>query len=172
MADLARVLDACDAVAADIRAVWSPTAPNAVRRAYAPRIGFSGDHKNSLLVGRQVYAFPAAWGSPEGASRGELFHEYTVAVVVAERYTVDGQVPQGPVPDEWVDERVLFVEQHFNRLKDPTRAVTGVRVQLFRHPEIEATVDEVYNLDDLLEHKAFWSRFTVTFLEIVGTAGE
>lgn len=172
MPDLARSLDACDTVVADIAAAWSPQAPDGVRRAYVPRIGFSGDHKNSLLAGRQVYAFPAPWRSPEAASRGELLHEYTVVVVVAERYTVDGQVPQGPVPDEWVDARVLFVEQQFNRLKDPTRVLTGARVQLYRHPEVEATLDEVYDLADLLEHKAFWSQFTITFLEIVGTAGD
>lgn len=163
----ARVLDACDAVVADIVSAWSPTAPSAAQREYAPEIGFSVDHAETLLSGRQVYVFPAAWGSPEGVTRGELLHEYTVSVVVAERYTAAA----GPVPKAWVDERVLFVETLFNRLKDPTRELTGASVTLFRTPDVPAEVDEVYDLDMLAEQRAFWSRFTITYHEIVGVAG-
>jgi hypothetical protein len=66
---------------------------------------------------------------------------------------------------------VLFVETLFNRLKDPTRTLSGSAVTLYREPQVPATVDEVYDLDDLLERKAFWSRFTITYHELVGTDG-
>lgn len=164
----ARVLDACDTVVSTISDLWTPTGSDSVSRAYAPEIGLSVDHADSLLAGRKVFVFPVSMGKPEGVSRGELLHEYTVSVLVVERYTGAA----GEVPAEWLDERVLFVETLFNALANPTTEFTGATVTLFRTPDVPATLDEVYDLDLLLsDRKAFWSRFTITYHEIVGVAG-
>jgi hypothetical protein len=163
----ARILDACDTVVTAIGAAWNPSAPNEVKRVYAPTIGLSIDNPDTLISGRKVYVFPGNWGTPGAASRGEIFKTHTVSVLVAERYTDEAELP-----DSWIDERVLFVETIFDLLANPTTIHTGALVSLYRDADDPAEVDVVYDLDLLLtERKAFWSRFTITFTEIVGVAG-
>lgn len=167
MAGPARILDACDTVVSAITAAWSPSAPDEVKRAYAPTIGLSKDNPDTLITGRKVYVFPGNWGTPGAASRSEIFKTHTISVLVAERYTDESEMPES-----WIDDRVLFVETLFDLLANPTTIHTGALVNLYREADDPAQVDQVYDLDLLLqERKAFWSRFTITFTEIVGVAG-
>ena len=95
----ARILDVCDALVAAIQAAWSPASPDGVERGYVSKI------KVGELTGRRVYVFPLRY-SDSPASRSENLTDYSVGVVVVERYRDAG------VPDkDWTDERVTFVEE-------------------------------------------------------------
>jgi hypothetical protein len=103
----ARVIDAADAAVALIKAAWADrVAPSDVRRAYLnQRINLTGEDAGELLRGRQVYVFPFP---PVSAADdpGDLWRTYLLRVLVVERYA-----DAGDPPDDWVDERVAFVEQ-------------------------------------------------------------
>lgn len=167
---LARVLDLCNAVVTAIQTAWNPTGPDAVSRVYAPDVGLSPDETDTLISGRQVYVFPAAYGSPGLATRSELWRRHTIAVLVVERYTAAAGAPT----TAWIDDRVAFVEQQiFNLLRDPTLELAGsVVTQAFPIPDEEAgRVDPVYDLETLIEHRTFWSQATFEFQELTTTAG-
>ncbi len=173
MSALARILDACDTVVSAIGALWNPSAPDEVKRVFAPAIGLTPDNADSLISGRKVYVFPGQWGTPGAATRTEIYKEHTITVLIVERWVdEDGNTPQGEVPNDWLDARILFTESLFDLLANPTTIHTGTLVSLWRDPETPAQVDVLYDMDLLLEDKkAFWSRFTITFRELVGAAG-
>jgi hypothetical protein len=157
---LARILQLVDAAAGELRARWGPKAPDAVTREYGPDVGFTPDDLSTLLPGRQVYLFPAAYAAPELAARDALQKRYKVAGLVVERYTAGtGRPPVG-----WMDARVTFVEQVvFKPLRDPGLVLLDGVV-----PDLEtgAEVTAVYDLDVYLKHRAFWSELLLTYQEL------
>ena len=161
----ARVDQLVDAVAGALVGAWGPTAPDGVSTEYAPDIGLTPDQADTLIQGRQVFVWPAAYGAPELLDRAELLKRYTVVVVVVERYTETTKRP----PNDWIRARTAFVErQVYNLLRDPGLVLLD---SLVPAPEEPGTVDVVYDLDVLIEHRAFWSQASFTFQETSGYGG-
>lgn len=159
----ARVLDACDAAVALIAAAWSPPAPSAVTRVYAPPVNLTED-ADPPLAGRQVFVFPGPYDAAQ-LDRAGQWRTYTLRVLVVERYTAGA----GPVPAAWLDERVRFAQDAvFNRLADQSLKLVG---QMTPDPETPAAVDVLYDPDVLLQHKTFWSVMTFTFVEPTDLTG-
>lgn len=165
-----RILDLCDCVVAQVHAAWLPTAPDGVARAYAPRVGLTGDQPDTLLEGRRVFVFPASYGSPGLAQRDELWRTHQVSVLVVERYTAD----PGPPPDTWVDARVEFVERNvFGLLRNPALVLSGGTIAAaFPPPDEGAEVGSVYDENVLLQYKTFWSYAAFTFQELTTLDGD
>lgn len=143
----ARVLDVCDACVTAISVVWPPTAPDSVSRIYEV------DIDAATLTGRKVYVFPAGSGWVELGTRLGDIHDEKVQVVVVERYT-----EAGAVPASWLDDRVEFVQDYvLDTLDDPRgEPVPGYWCQ-------ESSVDVVYDLEELVQRKLFWSVSSFTF---------
>lgn len=98
----ARVVDVAEAVAAAIAAgpfTDPPIEPASVERVW----GF--DLEGDRTTGLRVYVFALAYSQPETATRSEDLKEHKVGVVVAERYTGQGEPPKA-----WVDARARWVE--------------------------------------------------------------
>lgn len=156
----ARVLQLCDAVASLIGSLWTPTAPDAVQRAYGPDVGLTEDDPSTLITGRQVYVFPVSYGVPTMIDRSELDHRDTVAVLVIERYTAGTGYP----PVDWMDARVNFTEQKiFIPLRNPQLVLLDTLI-----PDLETpgSVDVVYDIDLYRDNKTFWSQLTLPFQEV------
>ncbi len=157
---LARVDEFCDAVAAAIASQWAPVAPNEVITDYAPDIGLSVDEPDTLITGRKVYVWPIGYAAPETIDRAELLKQFTCGVVIVERYTTTAKSP----PKAWMRERIRFVEQLvFNVLRNPNLTLLDALVPA---PEEAGVIDVVFDLDILIEHRAFWSQGTFTFQEV------
>jgi hypothetical protein len=140
-----------DALADLIRGQWNPSAPDQVLATYR------FDVYASTLTGRKVIVFPEAYaGFP--ATRGEDSVDYGFQVWVVERYTGPGQPP-----DEWVSERVAFVESLLGWVGDP-RAVPLLADYPDAYPQ-EADVTTVYDVVDLMENKLFISVATLLLRE-------
>lgn len=150
-----RIAEVCDAIVAGIAASWSPPAGSGVERVYLAPVNAES------ISGRRVYVFPARY-TDEPADRGEQLTGYTIAVLVAERFTDPGQPTVA-----WVDERVEFVESEIYDLVGnygsnvPFLEVTG-------HGKIWAeTADAtVYDPEMLATKKLFWAELEFTLREI------
>ncbi|MBY0513080.1 MAG: hypothetical protein K2P78_04115 [Gemmataceae bacterium] len=162
----ARILDVCDAVASHLRTLWTDRGrDDAVTREYGPDVGLTKDDEDSLIAGRQVYVFPAAYAVPRLVTRREMERGYTVAVLCVERYTDDPPTEARP-PAAWMDERVTFVERMFKALRDPDLTLIGSVIPALEDGGDVAKVDVVYDLDVFVRHRAFWSQLTAPFEEV------
>lgn len=143
----ARVLDVCDACVAAIAAAWSPAGDDSVSRVYEV------DIDAATLAGRKVYVFPAGMAWVELGTRLGDVHDEKVTVVVVERY---GEA--GAVPAAWLDSRVEFVQDAILDVLDDPRGqpVPGYWSQ-------ESAVEVVYDLEELVQRKLFWSVASFTF---------
>lgn len=144
---MADVLDLADSIADAIGDSWSPGVGDTCERVYRFTLNLEE------MTGRYVYVLPSAYGFPEPLTRSQDTEELTVSVVVAERYT-----DPGPVPTEWVDVRVDFVETHVIGLDDS------------RAPDLpggfyawSSEVNPVYDLEELNQRNLFLSVVNLTF---------
>jgi hypothetical protein len=114
----------------------------------------SGKHK-----GRKVYVFPSAYtGNP--ATRSEDQNDYSIVVLIVERYT-----GAGDPTDVWVDERVEWVEWLLNLLGDVrAERLLSESASGGLWPETAETTT-VYDVEELSEHKLFVSVIHVTYRE-------
>lgn len=162
----ARILQVCDAVAAHLRTVWSPTGDDRVTRTYGPDIGLSVDDEATLIAGRQVYVFPTSYAVPVQVTRREVEWRYAVSIIVAERYDEDGETAGLP-PNSWMDARVAFVaDKIFKPLRDQHLTLLGTVIPSLESGGETAEVLTVYDLDVYREHRAFWSQINVPFEEV------
>jgi hypothetical protein len=155
----ARIIAVCDAVVAAIGAAWTPTAPDAVTRVYAPPVTLTADDPITVLTGRQVFVFGLQYSIPSLQTRADWDRTERIDVLVVERYTADSGAP----PTAWLDARVDFVESLYMALRTPASfplADTAWPQQEQPDPVI------VYDRDVLLQHRTFWSQFTVNFEEV------
>lgn len=159
----ARVLTVADAVAANILALWQasaspPGVDDDVQRVYEAPVG---DADGELpYIGRQVYVFPSGYAWPEEATRAEAVNEYTVDVVVVERY-LESTVP---VPSSWLDVRVTFVEEIvWQPGRDPREAPLVTGALLWPDSGEVST----YDIDALREDKLFWSHARLLLREVI-----
>lgn len=119
------------------------------------------DKKLWKARGRGVYVFRSE-RADQPATRDEDQHDYTLVVWVIEKYP-----DAGDPPDEWVDERVNWVEWLLDLLGDPRGErllATAGDPASGLWPE-SAALTTVYDVEDLTEHKAFSSVITVTYRE-------
>jgi hypothetical protein len=92
------IIDVVDAVEAEVGARWQPSAPDElVRKDFVIT-------ELTALVGRRVWLFHRNEEQVGKAARGVDLMEYRVSLVVAERYTAQGEMPK-----EWLDERTRWV---------------------------------------------------------------
>lgn len=157
------VLSVADACVERVKAGWDAAKPEAsVERVYEFLVP---DIRKGLasLEGRCVFFFPAGYGEPGIASRGEDVCNAVVSALVIERYPYY----ERPVPRDWLDERVRWAKAKvFDALCDPRLPrllsspgkpdTTGVI-------PIEPQCDLVFDLIELTNHAAFWGEFTFTF---------
>lgn len=151
----ARVTEVRDAAVGRVGDWWAPVAPDEV-------VGLSRvDIDSATLTGRKVYVFRSAYARAP-ATRGEDQGDYTLQVMVVERYADPGD-PTEP----WVDERVDFCDQLVEvlgdarggrLLADPGDPTSGL------WPET-AEVAEVHDIEELAERKLFVSIMTVMYRE-------
>lgn len=105
------------------------------------------------MAGLRIYVIPLGYEFVESASRGKNLYEYRIGFIVVDRF-----LPEGAASDEWVDERVKWIETYiWDKLSDPRTfdAVWGVR------PESGGVV--AYDADLLREKKIFFSDVTIAF---------
>jgi hypothetical protein len=175
-----RILDLCDAIVGRIGRTpgLSTTDGSSVQRSYAPTISTSVDDGPMLIQGRQVNVLPLKWFEETWIDRGIIQNNYSVAILTAELWTIDGVIQQGEVPVSWIDVRVSFVEAFFNDLKsliggdDPNAFLVGNETRCLREPEMTASVDVVALDTFLRERKLFWSVCSIDFIEWVSLTGE
>lgn len=155
----ARINAVCDAVVTAVTAAWNASltppavvaTPDEVSRVYLTPVDLR------TLTGRKVWVSPAGF-TDENASRGEGLGVYSVALIVAERYTSAGQPTRA-----WLDTRVEFVELIFDLLKDykPKRnPLTAGSLKLWTE---QAAVGEVYSFEYLSSQHAFWAELEFEF---------
>lgn len=149
MPALARILEACDAAKAEVLALLPSPDPTGtvVERVYTFK-GPQNDARIRALTGRRVYLFPDSYEQAAIVDRGIDANDYVVTLLVVEVYRGAAPVP----PDEWIDERVTFVDGLYRRLQDARAEPIGGQF------EAQAgKILSVYDQDVLDEHKTFWS---------------
>jgi hypothetical protein len=157
----ARIIELCDAAVDALVAAWpgGPTLPDAVTRVYGAEVVLSEDYESALIRGRQVYVFPATYSNKRILDRKSLLNQYAIAVLVVERYT-DGA---GKPLDEWMDERVEFVQDAIlGTLGDIRLRLLGT---LAIDPEQLGSVDVIYDRDLYMQRKTFWSQCSFVYQE-------
>ncbi len=125
---------------------------------------------------RTVFVMPAGYSQIAAATKTEDLSEYTVAVVVVDRFTVD-DLPTAT--DEWADELSAWVEANvFAPLNViGVRLAEDVPVGMDPSPLLataddeglhceSATVDMEYDPDALQQFQLFWSEMTFAFREV------
>lgn len=154
----ARITEVRNGVVDKITSAWGPTGNDAV-------IGLTRvDIDSKAVAGRKVYVFRSGY-STTPADRGEDQGDYTVAVMVVERYT-----GQGDPPETWIDDRVDWCEWLVRLLGDPRGdrllATAGDPYSGLWPQSAEVTV--VHDIEELAEKKLFVSVLSVTYREQVG----
>lgn len=155
----ARITEVRNAVAELIDVLW--VARESADDEVIARTLFELD--SATLAGRKVYVMRSAFtGGP--VNRTEDQDDYTIALMVVERYA-----GQGPPPEEWIDERVEWCEWLLRQLGNPR----GDRLlaepgepDSGLWPEV-AEVAEVHDVDELTTRKLFASLLTLTYREQV-----
>lgn len=153
----ARILDVCDAVAAALTTeIGGPPGDPAatVERVY------QADIETRSLTGRKVYVMPGSYAGVERPTRGERSQDNTVTVLVVERYT-----DQGPPPNDWLDERVEWVEETVFDLLDDEADVPAAILALGNvWPQTSEVL--VFDQEMLREKNLFFSVVGITYREI------
>lgn len=148
------LLDVRDRVAAALARLADPAAAVTVETAFAPDwldpdLWKDNPGLAARFTGRRVFVFAAGKAQAATASRKLDLNEYRVEVVVIERYAA-----AGPPPDDWVAERVAWVETEiYDRLGDARAVPLPVRDCFPQSQEW----DQVYSYELLRELKLFRS---------------
>lgn len=113
-------------------------------------------------TGKKIDIFPTSYSQGEVADRRTDFFFNGVTFVVHERYTAADDVP-----DEWMDEQLLFVE---TKIFDPLTSVRdpySVNVEINGQPVTfyvqTAEVTTAYDFRMYFDNKVFWSEIEATF---------
>jgi hypothetical protein len=184
---IARSLDLCNQLVALAETV--PGFPSgdgsAIQRAYAVVLNVDPDDPTTFIWGRQVYFFPATQKSDPG-DRTSLLCEYAVGCVIAEMYLTTpavfnsgvletpGVIGQGQPPDTWTDARVTWTEDLFDALKEPgfVQSTPGtLGLSYYSTADMEANITMIYDRDELLERKLFFSEMQFIFRGFTNLTG-
>lgn len=172
MSTTARECDIADAVAAYINTLWTTKgAQDGVQRVWVANIGLDPSKQAELIQGRQVFVLPVTHATPEWMARAVKKNQYTIVVLIAERYTGDGLIP----PNSWVDPIVLFGEQTiFYPLGDPNNQLVGtagVVTDAYADPEVMPTVDVLIDRERLLQNGTVFIQYTFVFQDRTDRTG-
>ncbi len=156
----AQIIAVADAAAAAILAAWEasalpPGGADAVTRVY--EVPLADAEFAEAFLGRQVWVFPAEYGR-SAITRSLDNRRPKLAVVIAERYPA-----QAPVPTDWLDARVSFVEQIvFATLADPRKPAlySGLTA------EDDGASVVVYDAELLIQQRLFLSMVTVQYRQL------
>lgn len=156
--DDARIVQACDMVAAAIQAALPVGDGTTVTRAYLPTVNLE------TITGRHLIVYPLAYTQADVLTRTEDVEEHLVGVLVAEKYTAAEDVAGTGAPRDWIDERVKFVQDYVYDLVGTARVgdMTPEVLAESAWPET-AEVAAVYDDAVLAQHKVFWSISTFAF---------
>lgn len=163
-----RLSEVAKLVAAALDQAADPAAGITVQRTYAPDWldpDYWKDNPNlqTEFTGRRVYVFGSAERQEGPATRGEDYNDYTITIIILERYDGSEPIP----PDDWIEEREAWVEsQVYDRLGD-ARAEGDDEVV----PDAIAQSQEwaqVYSIDYLRQLKLFRSEVNITYRRIEG----
>lgn len=155
---MSRVQEVCD----EVRAMLADQLPEpaSVSRAYSPSV----DRKD--FSGRTIWVVPAAYMDAQRLARKLVHKGVKVIVVVAERYESPAQSdPDEPVPNEWVDTRVDWVEEHVFDLLNETGVHDPAGRLLGRFQPWSCEVTVVFDAERLNTDKVFWSLIEVEYRE-------
>lgn len=153
MAD-ARLVEVAEAVRAEI-AAGPFDDPAGMEPASVERV-WGMDFEADRAAGLRVHVVPVGYSQPETATRAEVTWEYTVGVVVTDRYSEAGQPPK-----EWVDERVRWVLKNVWERVGDARHFDAVAGAWPESGEVSA-----FDPEFLRELKLFWSEVTVAIREV------
>lgn len=156
MAD-ARIVEVIDAVVSRVDAAWTGKGANdSVSRVYLAPLSLAS------LTGRKVWFFPVRYGD-DTADRGENLTTYTVAAIIAERYEGGEAEP----PQEWIDERLAFVEQQVYTECDFGDSVDFLSLDTSRRAWTE-TIDvaAAYDVELLSKKQVFWCEIEFGLREV------
>lgn len=155
MAD-ARIIEVIDAIISRVDAAWTGKATgDAVSRVYLAPLDLAS------LTGRKVWFFPVRY-SDAVASRGENETTYTIAAIVAERYTGGEAEP----PRSWIDTRAAFVEQQVYQQCDFGDSVALLVPGTGREVWTDSADTPVYDVEFLSKKQTFWAELEFTLKEI------
>lgn len=147
----ARITELRDALLALVEAHWSPAAPDEV----------VGDYQYDVmaadLTGRKVLVFADTADSFLSA-RAADGNDFGFQVWVVERFTDPGRPTRA-----WVDERVAFLSDLFDLLKEPRR-LPYLPAAPAVYPQ-EAAISTVYDIVELVENKLFVGTINLTLRE-------
>jgi len=153
----ARITEVRNAVAAAINAAWVSRESVNDEVVTLSRVTID----SATHAGRKVYVFRSAYAEVP-VTRDEDQGDYTIAVMVVERYA-----GQGHPPESWVDARVDWCEWLVNLLGDargPRLLAVEGQPDSGLWPEV-AEVTTVHDLEELTEKKLFVSVLNVTYRE-------
>src|SRR5262249_8427642 len=133
---MARITEVAAGVFEFLAGIIAPSDPDKLTRGYAARDNLIG------LDGKRVRIFPEAYGDAERLARRRVAKEYAVVIVFEEPYLEPAQAGEdGPVPQEWIDDRVNWVETYlFNPLNTSfVRQEDGLLLDTLRTQMCEVT---------------------------------
>lgn len=152
------ILDIGDAVVAKIASDWQPTGDDTVELTFLP-----GVEKPDSFTGRKVWIVPLGEEQVDGGTRALDRNAYTLAMIVAERFTsIDDW---GQPTTEWTRERIKFLTRLCKKL---SLARTTEAAPLFPSPldDVLATKwnQEVeLDFDTLREKSIFFAQTNLTY---------
>jgi hypothetical protein len=157
---MARINEVRDGVFDFLDDTIAPAEPDRLSRGYAVR------DKLIELDGKRIRIFPEAYGDAERLARRRIAKEYAIIVTIEEPYLEPAQAgDDGPVPLDWIDERVDWVEENvFDPLNEShVREADGLLLDSLRTQTCEVTV--VYDPGRIDQEKLFWSMIRVAYRE-------
>lgn len=156
----ARINEVRDALAERVREIWGPTAPDEVVACHRVEID------SRKIAGRKVYVFGTAYGGYP-VTRATNEYEYALSILVVEKFADPDGEAATEVTDEWIDERVAFVDalvvgltdaRAANLLTDEDDDSVGLWPQTY---DVQAVLDT----RELTEKKLFVSQLDITYRE-------
>jgi hypothetical protein len=171
----ARLTDCLDRV---VRAVYELCPPDAteptltVERKYTqeyldPALWRDNPDLATTFTGRRIYVFGMEASQVEAASRAQDRNEYRVTVAVLERYEAQRDVGDDAARDEWVDDRVAWVEDVvYDRLGEARTRTDRPRAPALQSGGyVPATKEwvKVYDYDLLRTQGLFMSAVVIAF---------
>ena len=145
------ILEIGDAMVAIIAADWQPTGDDdEAELTFLP-----GVEKPDAMTGRKVWVVPLGEEQIDGGTRGLDRNQYTLALIVAERFT--SETNRGKPTTAWTRERIQFVTRLGKKL---SKSRTEPSARLFPSPlnDVLATKwnQEVEVDFDLLREKSIF----------------
>lgn len=115
----------------------------------------------ALFTGRRVYVFGLEQSQIEAATRARDRNEYRVTVVTVERYETAADAATDAARDDWLDERVEWVERViYDRLGNPRRDRPAV---LAGYLPVSQEWVTVYDYDLFRSQGVFLSSVVIAF---------